>query len=107
MGKPIAVSESEFEKEVLQSDKPTIVDFWAEWCGPCKMLAPVLEAVGEQMGDKLKVVKVDTDQNQDLAAKYRVSAIPTLILFKGGEEKERIVGFLSEKELLSKLEPHL
>lgn len=98
------ISAADFEREVIQSDLPTVVDFWAEWCGPCKMLSPVLASVAEKLDGKLKAVKVNSDDNQDLAVKMRVSAIPTLIFFKNGQEVDRVVGFLPEKELLAKAE---
>ena len=90
-------TEDNFEAEVLQSDKPVLVDFWAEWCGPCKLLAPTVDEVADNFAGKAKVGKLDTDANQKIAANYGISAIPTLILFEGGEEVERSVGFEPEK----------
>ena len=79
------VSDADFQNEVLSSDVPVLVDFWAEWCGPCKMIAPVLEEIANEYGDKLKVCKVDVDANPDLPGKFGIRGIPTLIVFKGGK----------------------
>jgi thioredoxin 1 len=90
-----------WEKEVLQSDKPVLVDFWAPWCGPCRALAPTIDKVAEQYAGKLKVGKLNTDDNQDTAVRYGISGIPQVLLFRGGAEpKERVVGLTSEKELV-------
>ena len=94
-----------FDEVVLKSDKPVLVDFFAEWCGPCKMAAPVLDKLAEDYKDKAGIVKVDVDQNQELAQKYSVMSIPTVILFNGGEEKDRKIGFAGEqgyKDMLDK-----
>lgn len=90
-----------WDKEVLQSDKPVLVDFWAPWCGPCRALAPTIDKVAEQYAGKLKVGKLNTDDNQDTAVRYGISGIPQVLLFRGGAEpKERVVGLTSEKELV-------
>jgi thioredoxin 1 len=90
-----------WEKEVLQSDKPVLVDFWAPWCGPCRALAPTIDKLAEQYAGKLKVGKLNTDDNQDTAVRYGISGIPQVLLFRGGAEpKERVVGLTSEKELV-------
>jgi thioredoxin 1 len=94
------VTSQDFEAEVLKSDLPVLVDFWAEWCGPCKMVGPVIDEIAEELQGKLKVVKVNVDDAQDLAGSYEVMSIPTLLLFKGGEIVEQMVGALS-KDLLS------
>ena len=107
MAKPIDVTDETFEEVVLGAEIPTVVDFWAVWCGPCKMIAPVLEDIAEDYGDQLQVVKLDVDNNNASAMKYGVMSIPTLILFKDGKAAERIVGFLPKEKLLKKLEPHL
>ena len=86
---------ADFEKEVLQSDKPVLVDFFADWCGPCKMMAPVVEQLAEELEGKAKVGKLNIDENMDIAEKYRVMNIPTFLIFKDGQEKERIVGAVS------------
>ena len=87
-----AVTESTFEQEVLNSDKPVIVDFWAEWCGPCHAVAPVLDKIVEERGDEVKLVKVNIDEEQELAAKYGIASIPTMILFKDGEPAAAAIG---------------
>jgi len=107
MAKPIDVTDETFEEVVLGAEIPTVVDFWAVWCGPCKMIAPVLEDIAEDYSDTLQVVKLDVDYNNASAMKYGVMSIPTLILFKDGKAAERIVGFLPKEKLLKKLEPRL
>ena len=99
----VKVSDAEFEQAVLKADGPVVVDFWAEWCGPCKMLTPKIEAMADEFGDKVKIGKLDTDANRDTAMKYRINAIPTVILFKNDEVTERIVG-LRENEIRAALE---
>lgn len=99
------VEDKNFEEEVLKSDLPVLVDFWAPWCGPCKLAEPVLEELSEQNEGKIKFVKVNVDENQEHAGKYGVMSIPTTILFKGGEEVERQIGFAGKQafeELLKK-----
>ena len=98
---------ADFEKEVLQSDKPVLVDFFADWCGPCKMMAPVVEQLAEELEGKAKVGKLNIDENMDIAEKYRVMNIPTFLIFKDGQEKERIVDAVSKNELKNKLEQTL
>ena len=96
------VSDSSFEKEVLQAETPVLVDFWAEWCAPCRMLAPTIEAVGEQYVDTAAVVKLNVDDNPATAARYGIKGIPTLIVFREGKEVERIVG-ATGKETISRM----
>ena len=107
MAKPVAVSDNTFQQEIIDSDKPVLVDFWAAWCGPCKMVAPFVDQIADEYDGKLKVAKVDVDQNQASARQYGVMSIPTLILFKGGKAVERIVGFRSKNDLVKTIEPHL
>src|SRR5436309_11286136 len=88
----VTLSNENFDQEVNKSPTPVLVDFWAEWCGPCKMIAPVLDEIAEERAGKLKIGKVNVDENQELASKFGIRAIPTLLLFKGGQIKEQIVG---------------
>ncbi|HHT01468.1 MAG TPA: thioredoxin [Firmicutes bacterium] len=98
-GNVLDVNESTFQTEVLESSKPVLVDFWAPWCGPCRMVVPVVEAVADEYADQLKVVKVNVDNNQNTAAAYGVMSIPTLAVFKNGEMVQRLVGYLPKKDL--------
>jgi thioredoxin 1 len=107
MTKPIAVTDDTFEEVVLNSELPTVVDFWAVWCGPCKMIAPALEEIAEEYDGQLVIGKLDVDHNSQSAMQYGVMSIPTLIVFKDGQPVERIVGFMPKAKLLSKITPHL
>ncbi|MEY2633036.1 MAG: thioredoxin [Pseudomonadota bacterium] len=93
------VSDATFEAEVLQAQQPVLVDYWAEWCGPCKMIAPVLDAIADDYKDKLKVVKLNIDENQNTPAKYGIRGIPTLMIFKNGNIEATKVGALSKSQL--------
>jgi len=93
------VSDASFESDVLKSSDPVVVDFWAEWCGPCRMIAPALEEIAGQMGDKIKIVKLNVDENPGTAAKYGIMSIPTLMLFKNGEIASRQVGAVPKQKL--------
>lgn len=107
MGKPIKVTDANFEDSVVNADKPVLVDFWAEWCGPCKMIAPVLEELAEEMDEQLLIGKLDVDENQSTAMAFGVMSIPTLMLFKGGEPVATLVGYQPKQQLVSKIQPHL
>ncbi len=101
------VNDGTFEAEVLNSDKPVLVDYWAEWCGPCKMIAPILDEVAADYGDKIKIAKVNVDENQATPAKYGIRGIPTLMLFKNGQLVDTKVGALSKSQLTLFLDSHL
>lgn len=101
------ITDDTFEKEVKQAATPVLVDFWAEWCGPCKTIAPVLEEIAEERGEKLTIVKLDVDTNPQWAMEYGVMGIPTMLLFKDGKVVERITGYLPKAAFLGKLDPHL
>ena len=95
----VHTSDAEFDQDVLKSDKPVLVDYWAEWCGPCKMIAPILDEIANEYGDKVKICKLDIDANQDTPPKYGIRGIPTLMLFKNGEVEATKVGALSKSQL--------
>jgi len=107
MGKATHVNEQDFESQVLKATTPVLVDFWAEWCGPCRMIAPIVEELAGECEGKLKVVKVDVDSNQDIAFKYAVMSIPTLGIFKGGEMVERLVGYMPKQQLKRRIDTAL
>ncbi len=103
----IEINDSTFEQEVLNSEKPVVVDFWAPWCGPCRKLGPILDEVSNELGDKVKVVKINTDENLKTAKDYSISGLPSLLVFKGGKAVERLVGLMPKSTILSNVEKHL
>jgi thioredoxin 1 len=107
MSKPQVVSDQNFETEVIKSDTPVLVDFWAAWCTPCRMVAPVLEEIATEQGEKMKIAKLDVDANPITAGRFGVRSIPTMILFKNGREAQRVVGYMPKEKLLQQLQPHI
>ena len=99
----VVLTEQNFEKEVMESKIPVLVDFYSDWCPPCKMLAPIIEKLAEELTGKVKVGKLNIDQNKEIAVKYGVMSIPTLVLFKDGEEEKRIIGLRSKEEIIREL----
>lgn len=107
MAKPVHVTESSFDAQVLKSDIPVLTDFWAEWCGPCKVIAPMLEQIAQEYDGRIKIAKIDVDENNHVAMRLGVQSIPTLILFKNGQAVERLVGSMPKERMLSRILPHL
>jgi thioredoxin 1 len=107
MSKPQVVSDQNFETEVIKSDTPVLVDFWAAWCGPCRMVAPVLEEIATEQGEKIRIAKLDVDANPITAGRFGVRSIPTMILFKNGREAQRVVGYMPKEKLLQQIQPHI
>jgi thioredoxin 1 len=107
MAKTFEVTDGDFQTAVLDSDKPVLVDFWADWCGPCRMIAPHVKAIAEEYDGSLKVAKMDVDDNPAVPGRYGIVGIPTLMLFKGGEVVERITGAMPKERILAQVLPHL
>lgn len=107
MAHPVAISDSSFPDEVLQSPQTVLVDFWAEWCGPCRMIAPVLEQIADEYSSNVKVAKLDVDANPQTSMKYGVQSIPTMIVFKDGKEVDRLIGYMPKERLLTRIKPHI
>jgi thioredoxin 1 len=101
------ISDASFEADVLKSDKPVLVDYWAEWCGPCKAIAPILDETAKEYGERLQITKLNVDENRDVPAKFGIRGIPTLMLFKGGELAATKVGALSKAQLTQFIDAHL
>jgi thioredoxin 1 len=100
MGNYIEINENNFEDEVLKSDIPVLIDFWAPWCGPCKMISPIIEEIANDYAGKIKVCKLNTDENYELASKYEIVSIPTLAIFKNGKEIKRIIGAMPKNQIV-------
>ncbi len=104
MSQPINITDDTFEQEVIQSDIPVVVDFWAAWCGPCKMIAPILEEIASEFDGKIKITKLDVDSNNGTAGKYNIMSIPSLLFFKNGEIVDQVVGAMPKAQLAQKVE---
>jgi len=104
MENAITLDESNFDREVNNSEQPVLVDFWAEWCGPCKLIAPLIDEIARERSASLKVGKVNVDENQSLSSKFNIRAIPTLLLFKNGQVRDQVTGMTSKKDLLGRIE---
>ena len=104
MSEIIEFTDSNFEEEVLKSDKPCLVDFWAEWCGPCRMVGPIVEEIASEYGEKLKVGKLNVDQNGQTAAKYGIMSIPSLLIFHQGKVADQIVGAVPKKQFVERID---
>ena len=107
MSKPIHINNQNFESEVIQSEIPVVVDFWATWCGPCLMVAPVLEELANEYENRIKVCKLDVDDNRDTAGAYGIQSIPTIMIFKGGKMVDRLIGAVPKSEFKKMIDKHL
>lgn len=105
--KVVQLTSDNFDAEVIRAEKPVLVDFWAEWCAPCKAIAPILEALADEVGESFRIAKLNVDENQEIAGKYGIRAIPTLLIFSNGDVKDQIVGLRSKNDLKAALEKHV
>lgn len=106
MSKPVVVTDSTYQNEVIDSQTPVLVDFWAPWCGPCRMVGPVLEEIASEESDKIKIAKVNIDENQQYASQLGVINIPTMIVYKGGQPVDKIIGAMPKQAILDRIKPH-
>ncbi|HEV2527350.1 MAG TPA: thioredoxin [Thermomicrobiales bacterium] len=107
MSMPVDVTDSTFNQEVLESDRPVLVDFWASWCGPCKAVAPILNEIASEQAAGLKIAKVNIDENQQYAARLGVTSIPTMVVFKNGQPVDKIVGAMPKQSIMARVSPHI
>jgi thioredoxin 1 len=107
MSSAIAVTDASFEQDVLKSDLPVLIDFWAPWCGPCRMVAPIVDEIAKEFAGRVKVFKLNTDENPNVASQYGIRSIPTLMIFKGGEKVDTVVGAVPKSTLSATISKHL